>query len=160
MRIPVEMTGYSQWRRALIPTAVVALLGVLGASALYVRHIDRSRTYRIGSRIDPLSQSAAPDGRLDRLAIAVVSEAARRGGIRLQWIRSPEGHAEAFRLKRIDLWPLLTIMPEREKALHLTDPWLPVERSLITKGPPRKDWNAAPVAYGMGPVSLFHSSVP
>src|SRR6266404_4877902 len=153
------MVGYSQWRRALVPAGVVVLCA-LAAAALLERPIDTGRTYRIGTRGNSLSQGAVPDGRVDGLGVAVVSEAARRAGIRLLWVDSPEGPDEALGSKHVELWPLLTILPERKRTLHITEPWMVSERCLVTRGPPKTEWRAVPVAYGLGPLSLLNSNLP
>src|SRR2546425_11026189 len=158
MRPAGEMVGYSQWRRALVPAGVLVLCA-LAAAALFERPIDTGRTYRIGTRGNSLSQGAAPDGRLDGLGVAVVSEAARRAGIRLRWVDSPEGPDEALGSKRVELWPLLTVLPERMGTLHITEPWMMSERCLVTKGAPKADWKAVPVAYGLGPLSLLNGNL-
>ena len=56
--------------------------------------------------------------------LEVVAEAARRRGIRLQWVLTPEGPEKALQLGELDLWPLVGDLPERRKLMHITDSWM------------------------------------
>ena len=97
------------------------------------------RVYRIGVNDDPPMQSRRPDGRFEGLALDVVSEAAHRRGIRLEWVYAPEGPDAALRSHRVDLWPILTIRPERRGLIHISTPWFSNEYVLVTTGvPPAK----------------------
>src|ERR1700728_3332606 len=98
------MPGYpTRW------TALAAIL-LLGATAtsLFIWH-SHNRPHpilRAGIRNNSLSSTLSPEGRVDALAVAVVSEAARRIGLRLQWLDCPEGPDQALKTKKVDLWPL------------------------------------------------------
>src|SRR5262249_17809182 len=120
---------------------------------------DGPRTYRVGLRSESRLPSA-PEGRVDRLSMDVVSEAARRAGIRLEWVDTPEGPDDALLKKRIDLWPLPSIVPGRSPEIHITDPWLANARCLVTRGSPKHDWKDVPVAYGMGPTGVLTGNLP
>jgi hypothetical protein len=50
-------------------------------------------------------------------------EAAKRRGIRLQWVEHPESSEAALRSKAVDLWPMMVITEDRKQVLHLTDPY-------------------------------------
>jgi signal transduction histidine kinase/ActR/RegA family two-component response regulator len=113
------------------------------------------RVYRIGIRNQATTRPGMPEGRMDALAVEVASEAARRAGLRLQWVESPEGPDDALRRRRVDLWPVLGVVPERKEYAHFSDPWLTSERCIVTKGPPKPDWRGLPVAYGLGPITLL-----
>jgi signal transduction histidine kinase/ActR/RegA family two-component response regulator len=90
------------------------------------------RPYRIGLQNDPPYQIIRPDGSMDGLGFNVVSEAARRIGIRLQWIPCPEGPDMALRAHKVDLWPLLTERTERKPYSHISAPWYTSRRCLIS----------------------------
>src|ERR1051326_2110008 len=153
------MVGFLQPRRALVPAGVVVVLCAL-AAAFFERPIDTRRIYRIGTRGASFSPNTTPDGRLDGLGVDVVSEAARRAGIRLEWVDSPEGPDQALASQRVELWPLLTVLPERTRSLYISDPWIISERCLITRGSPPTVWKGVPVAYGLGPLSLITGNLP
>ena len=91
-----------------------------------------NRVYRIGWQISPpyqIDNNGAPTG----LAVDLVRQAARRRGIRLQWIFWKDTSESALLSKSADLWPLLTITPERLEHLHLSEPYLETERSMLVR---------------------------
>jgi PAS domain S-box-containing protein len=67
------------------------------------------------------------------LAIELVREAARRRGIRLEWVRQADGPDAALREQKVDLWPLLTIIPERKSYVHFTEPYLENENCFLVR---------------------------
>src|SRR5215468_9250167 len=112
------------------PSKTIACLGIAvfaSAGALVwegaKRHGPENRVYRIGWDPDPPFQAPGPDGQATGLAIELVREAARRRGIRLEWIRRRDADA-ALREGKLDLWPLLSQIPERRSYLHITEPYL------------------------------------
>ncbi len=135
---------------------------VLAAGAIYFRHANRRipTTLRAGFRNHSLSADLTPEGRVDALSVEVVSSAARRAGVRLQWVECPEGPDRALRANKIDIWPMATVLPERKGRMHITEPWLAGERCLVTKGAPPSSWAGLRVAYGLGPVSQIDAAAP
>jgi PAS domain S-box-containing protein len=77
---------------------------------------------------------AAEDGSPSGLAVELVREAARRRGISLQWINVNRSSEAALRARQVDLWPIITITPERLKFLHLSEPYVEVEHTLLVRG--------------------------
>src|SRR5258706_5033437 len=129
------MFGQFHHRRMLL---VAVVLGAIAVAAFELSSWEASRltrTYKIGPPANIPVPGAASEGRLDGLAVEVVSEAGRRGGVRLEWVHSPEGPDEALRSKKVDLWPVLGMLPERQRQFHFSDPWMSAEPGLITKGP-------------------------
>jgi signal transduction histidine kinase/CheY-like chemotaxis protein len=118
----------------------------------------KPRILRAGIRNHSLSANLNPAGRVDALAVAVVAAAARRSGVRLEWIECPEGPDRALRSKKVDIWAVAIDLPERKRQFHVTQPWLAAERCLITKGPPPAAWRGERVAYGLGPESQILGS--
>jgi PAS domain S-box-containing protein len=105
--------------------AVVLMASAFPAWKLYQRHIVQSKPYRIGFDQDPPQQFRGPDGRPTGMVVGLVAEAARRRGIALEWIDcSALGSEAALRSGKVDLWPLMTITPERRKVLHFSTPYL------------------------------------
>jgi PAS domain S-box-containing protein len=74
-----------------------------------------------------------PDGSATGLAIELVREAARRRGIRLEWVHQGGGADAALRDHKVDLWPLLTLVPERIDRLHITEPYLETEHCFLVR---------------------------
>lgn len=94
---------------------------------------DYGRTYAIGFENDPPFQVVLADGRASGLAVEAVREAAARVGIRLKWIHTPGGSERALRERRVDLWPLMVVLPHRRSVLHLTAPWLDGSTCLLVR---------------------------
>jgi PAS domain S-box-containing protein len=92
-----------------------------------------NRVYRIGWEPDPPFQAIGSEGQPTGLAIELVREAARRRGIRLEWVRQAGADA-ALREQKVDLWPLLTIIPERKSYVHFTEPYLDNEHCFLVRG--------------------------
>ena len=108
------------------------------------------RPLRIGYESNPPFQMKIKDG-FGGFAVETVNEAAKRTGIRLEWIETGTSSDEAFEKGLVDLWPLMGDLPERRKRLHLTRPWLLGNHILLTLGdakPPRADF--------AGPIGVFN----
>jgi signal transduction histidine kinase/ActR/RegA family two-component response regulator len=153
------MTGLRQRTLAFASIAVVCAL-IAPALLLLWHHDHRDLTLRAGIRNHSLASNLNPEGRVDALAVEVLAAAARRSGLRLQWVECPEGPDRALRSKKVDLWPMTLDLPERKKQFHITEPWLAAERCLVTKGPPPANWTGVPVAYGLGPESQLLAAAP
>ena len=136
------------------------LLTLLLAAAWLLHRPYAGRTYRIGARTNLPYTMVAADGRVSGIAVDVVSEAARRAGIHLRWIPSPEGPDAALGSKKVDLWPVLTVLPERRHRLHISDPWLSGDSYIISKGARVTDWKGARVAYALAPASQVAECLP
>src|ERR1019366_2150362 len=109
-------------RRRVWAVTGAGLLTMTLAAAWLLHRPYAGHTYRIGVRTNSQYSIVAADGRVSGIAVDVVSEAARRAGIHLLWIPSPEGPDEALVSKKVDLWPALTMLPERRRRLHISDP--------------------------------------
>src|SRR5690242_8841535 len=107
-----------RFRRRLISITIVvgAVTVALIWTAIGSKPADRS--YMIGWEPDPPFQVADQAGQATGLAIELVREAARRRGVRLTWVREPSGADAALRNKTVDMWPLLTAIPERQGSIH------------------------------------------
>ncbi len=140
----------------------IAVMCFVALAVLYLfwHHDHQSLILRAGIRNHSLSTDLNPEGRVDALAVEVVAAAARRSGLRLQWVECPEGPDSALRSKKVDLWPMTLDLPERKKQFHITEPWLAAERCLVTKGPPPTHWAGVSVAYGLGPESQLLAAAP
>src|SRR5215468_7617072 len=70
-----------------------------------------------------------PDG----FAAEVIGEAARRANVQLEWVRVSSGDLDEMLINgSADLFPLLTLTPERARTLHLSAPWWQNELMLIS----------------------------
>jgi PAS domain S-box-containing protein len=123
-------------RRTIWIIAIVASVLVAGPLLWMTLRPHRleDRVYRIGWESDPPFQAIGPDGKPTGLAIELVREAARRRGLRLEWLLQTGGSEASLRSKKVDLWPLITITPERKNVIHITDPYLESEQCILVLG--------------------------
>ena len=115
---------------AWLALSVVAFLVIVVLLSV-VRTTPENRTYIIGWEVDPPDQVATMTEEPTGFAVELVREAARRRGIRLQWVQHPESSERALRSKAVDLWPMMTITEDRKNFLHLTDPYQENEFGLL-----------------------------
>jgi PAS domain S-box-containing protein len=90
------------------------------------------RTLRIGFEQNPPLQFHTADG-LAGLGVEAVSEAARRAGLRIQWVETGVSSEEAFRKGLVDLWPVMADLQERRKFVHFTRPWLHSSHAILVR---------------------------
>jgi signal transduction histidine kinase/CheY-like chemotaxis protein len=117
---------------ALVPAALVAIVGAAG-----MWHWRTSRLleapFRIGASSSPPEHFVAPDGKIQGNAVDLLNEAALRGGIKLEWVDSPEGTDAALQSGQVDLWPLVGDLPERKGHIYVTAPWTMQSYGLVTR---------------------------
>ena len=101
----------------------VAVLTLLLGAALVHRSAIYSRTYRIGFESEPPFHFPDAEGKPAGLAVDILNEAARRTGIRLQWVFGARSSEMELRSGGVDLWPIMTIREERRPYLYFTDPY-------------------------------------
>jgi signal transduction histidine kinase/DNA-binding response OmpR family regulator len=89
--------------------------------------------FRIGFEHSPPYQDVSTSGGPNGPAVDIINEAARRRGIPLVWVHSPQGPEINLRSGQIDLWPLLVDLPERRKFLYISDPWMTVRFWLVSR---------------------------
>jgi signal transduction histidine kinase/DNA-binding NarL/FixJ family response regulator len=130
------MLKHSRRPAAILLVVMAACLAVgLACTRTGRGSIAADRVYKIGYDHNPPYQIQEKDGSVRGLAVDVVAAAARRAGIRLQWVRLT-GFEEAFRTEAVDLWPLLADLPERHAIAHISEPWLVGgENVLVVRGP-------------------------
>jgi PAS domain S-box-containing protein len=120
-----------KWLFAVGGCLLVGLVLALWYLRLPVAFTDR--VYRIGWR--PFApfvyavEGSAPTG----LSAELVREAARRRGIRLEWITTDGTMLEGVERHHIDLFPIAGIDSVRAKTMHFTDPYLQTEICLIVR---------------------------
>ena len=84
-----------------------------------------ARTYRIGFQQSPPRQFVDARGQPYGSLIDVMREAAKRAGIRLEWVHVPQGPDYALSTGIVDLWPIVSQLPERGQ-FHFTEPFAEV----------------------------------
>jgi signal transduction histidine kinase len=123
--------------RAVVVAIGIALLGVIG----WVRWSQRRppiprRTLLIGFDHNPPYQVRQASGPPTGLVVETVAEAARRAGLPLEWREIPGGPEQALAAGTgsVDLWPLVTDLPERHGKLYISAPWLQSQHVLVLRG--------------------------
>ena len=108
-------------------SALIGAAGIAGLVALWyftprVQPVT-SRPLRIGFENNPPVQLRTAGG-FSGLGVETVNEAARRAGIKLEWVETGTSSEEAFRKGLVDLWPLMVDLPDRRKYVHFARPWM------------------------------------
>ncbi len=114
-----------------VTAAALALLALEVWQCGSFRGADRNRVYRIGFGDDRPLHFRDEEGQPAGLAVAMVREAARRRGIRLTWINTARPSLACLLDGQVDFWIVLTDLPERRRLVHITDPFLETEYSLV-----------------------------
>lgn len=126
--------GHVRNSRIRLALAVIGVGALTVAVWMWRQHSQpEDRVYRIGWEPSDPFQIAEPGGEPTGLAIELVREAARRRNIRLQWVDSPQGGERSLRSGAVDLWPLITIFPERRKYFHITAPYIETEVCFLVR---------------------------
>ena len=117
--------------------AVTALAAVLSRAVTFYRSSPGStqvlREVRVGVDHSPPFYSILPDGSVKGLAVDVFNEAARIRGIKLVWVPLKDIPLDdALASRRVQMWPLVGSSPERRKVLHVTEPWLETDFTLVS----------------------------
>jgi signal transduction histidine kinase len=124
------------------------------------------RIYSIGFDNDPPQHFVGKDGKLTGIIVELIDEAARRRGIRLQWRLEPESSESALKSKKVDLWPLITIRPERKGIVYITNPYREDENCFLVRSGSTatrlEDLRNSTIAYDGSPlnVRLLHLRLP
>ena len=123
-------------RRTIIGLILSAMVSV--AAIAWWAHVrtDPARaaaSFRIGFEHSPPYQEVSGSGQPEGPAIEIVTEAARRRGIALEWVHAPEGPEPNLRSGRVDLWPLIADLPERRQFIHISAPYMTVRFWLVSQ---------------------------
>src|SRR5215831_2279454 len=123
-----------RWKRA------GAIAGAGGLAALFALWHFAARVppvpqhpLRIGFESNPPVQIRTDNG-FSGLSVETVNEAAKRAGIKLDWVETGTSSEEAFRKRLVDLWPLMVDLPDRRKYVHFARPWMHSNNVLLLRG--------------------------
>jgi PAS domain S-box-containing protein len=118
------------------------------------------RTYKIGWSKSPPFQVSGENGEPSGLAVDLVRSAAERRGIRLQWVYWADGSESALGGKVVDLWPIITITPERRQHFHISEPYLESEFCLLVRADSSyvklQDLSKATIGFANSHIDLWH----
>jgi ABC-type amino acid transport substrate-binding protein len=103
------------------------------AIGIYWRIADRpiARTLRIGFQNSPPYHYPDAQGRPTGVAVDLIAAAAKRANLRLEWAFSPKGPDRSLTDGDVDLWPVMTDLPERRKALYVSPPWAKMTYAIV-----------------------------
>ena len=94
----------------------------------------KKRVYRVGVDGAPPWAETNAKGEPGGLAVALLREAARRRGIKLEWVLvqgiTPD---VAIEQRLVDLWPAIGVTATRQQKYHLTEPWLSSTFALVSR---------------------------
>ena len=108
-----------------------------------------TRPLRIGFENNPPIQIRTASG-FSGLSVEIVSDAAKRAGIELDWVETGTSSEEAFRKGLVDLWPMMVDLPHRRKFVHFAPPYLHSNNVLLLlEGTP------VPGRDFRGPIAVF-----
>jgi signal transduction histidine kinase/CheY-like chemotaxis protein len=83
----------------------------------------RETPFRIGFFNAQNEHYRGADGKATGNSVDLLNEAARRTGIKLEWIYSPEDADVALASGQVDLWPIIGDLPERKGRVYVSAPW-------------------------------------
>lgn len=120
---------------------VLRVLGVVALIWLGWHWVDEWRrqrellsvTYRIGADQAPPYYFRDKSGKPVGLAVDVLSEAARRSGVKLEWVFVGQGPDYGLEQGKVSIWPALTLTPQRYRRWYSTTPWLTNNFILLTR---------------------------
>ena len=121
------------WPKVAITVVAVCCSALWGLIAFRGNAHRVNPPIRIGVNQSPPYSIIHADGSFSGFSIETASMAAQRRGIKLQWVAAPEGPDIALKSRKVDVWPLMTITPAREKRLFLSQPYLQSRFSLLLK---------------------------
>lgn len=126
----VDLRGIVSRRRWWIAgglIVVLSLVGVWRAQALSQRPTVRVMFNRFPPYLDK-----GPDGTPVGFAVEMFTEAARRAKVGIRWVEFEESADKAFSEGKADMYPLMTITPERESRFYMSAPWWENQFALIS----------------------------
>jgi signal transduction histidine kinase/CheY-like chemotaxis protein len=116
-------------------TWALALVAALAAGCVTYQYWRTERllqqTFRIGFYASGTTHFLGADNQAHGSAVDILNEAARRRGIRLLWVYSPEGPDVALTSGQVDLWLLVGDLPERRGRFYISTPWSMTNYGLI-----------------------------
>ncbi|MBC8167849.1 MAG: transporter substrate-binding domain-containing protein, partial [Bryobacteraceae bacterium] len=125
-----------------MPKFSPAFIGLLAASVVVCivvalqrpTAVNRDLVYKIGIDEAPPLLQFNKDGSAGGFAADILTEAARRRKIRLQWVPTNRSSPDkALGSGLVDLWPVLAATSERKRNFHLSKPWISNTFSLVSR---------------------------
>ena len=123
-------------RRAFPVIIVCALVAIalVSWSLVSSKSSQRLRRVRIGvDQAAPYQSWSLGRGPVG-FSVDVLTEAARKSDIELQWEFHPEGPTRAFAEHKVDLWPLWATKAAAQSGVYASAPWLDNQYAVAWRG--------------------------
>src|SRR5262245_57354014 len=123
-------------KRVRIVLGSLAIAALLATTSLAVKRYTARKLigpFRIGFFRSGVEHFPGPDGKPRGAAVDLLNEAARRRGIKLEWVYSPEGTDAALESGRVDLWPNAGDVPERKGRIYISKGWNRVKYGFLSR---------------------------
>ena len=121
---------FARWR--IVAFAAIAVVVAFGTAYMYRRRETPVRVFRMGFEQSPPRQMVDPQGRPYGPTVDILTEAARRAQIRLEWVHVPKGPDQGLTKGVVDLWPILNQLPDRA-TYHFSAPYAELNYWLVSK---------------------------
>jgi len=131
-------------RRYWLFAAGLVLLCLSGVAGMRGWGVFHRPLVRVAYNRFPPYVDVGPHGTPVGFAVEILALAAWRAKIDVRWVEIPASADQAFSEGKADLYPLMTVTPERESQFHMSAPWWENQFALIsTKGSEIRNANAA-----------------
>ncbi len=121
-----------RFRAIVAGTSALLAICAIAAHEVVRRHIE-DRVYVVGYEHNPQHMIRVRGGEPSGDAIDTLRQAAQRSGIRLRFEYHPESAYKALTEGHVDLWPLMTDLPERHRRIYFTRPWMMTSYYLVSR---------------------------
>jgi diguanylate cyclase (GGDEF)-like protein/PAS domain S-box-containing protein len=120
-------------RRWLFVAGLAILIGIPGILSLRGWEFFQRPLVRVGfNRFPPYVDSAVPGGDPVGFAVEIFAQAARQAKIDIRWVEIAGSADRAFSEGKADMYPLMTITPEREASFYMSPPWWENQFALVS----------------------------
>lgn len=138
-RFKASCTSFPTVSRVLL-SALVVTAAVGGLLFFYLQKQAtlremRSHTWRIGFHQTEPFVSLGPDGQPNGFGKDVLTEAARRADLKIEWVFIPQGANSAFQSGLIDLFPRSSDVPGLARAPYITASWFESFYGIVQRAP-------------------------
>jgi diguanylate cyclase (GGDEF)-like protein len=115
-----------------LAVALAVLLGVVGVMKIQGWGIFHRTLVRVGFNQFPPYVDKGSNGVPVGFAVEILTQAAQKAKIDLRWVEIHGSANKAFAEGKADMYPLMTITPERQSEFHMSPPWWENQFALIS----------------------------
>jgi signal transduction histidine kinase/DNA-binding response OmpR family regulator len=137
---------------ALLSAALLTSVGIGAVLHLRAARL-RATPFRIGFLNAQNEHFKGTNGKATGNTVDLVNEAARRTGIKLEWIYSPEDADAGLESGQVDLWPIIGDLPERKGHVYVSAPWTLRAYGLVSR-------TNDPIAQGSKSTNMTLADIP